>query len=153
MRGISFKTRSQVEFCSYRQTAAGADNDADIVDETNPRTIAMAREESEQDDSAGGEALRRLYVMASESMRATTNRRRRFEELLRRVIALGIRCGALAETYQEASEFLNCSRQNLHRIGEGVGQRVGLTARLHPGKQRAGKAGARAKHEKERPVI
>jgi len=153
MQGLSFRKRATVEFCSYRQTAAGADTDADIVDAENPRSIIEARETPEQDDSEGAAALRRLYLLASEGMRATTNRRRRFEELLRRVIALGIRCGALAETYQEASEFLNCSRQNLHRIGEGVGQRVGLTARLHPGKQRAGQAGARARHEKERPII
>jgi hypothetical protein len=153
MRGISFRTRSTVEFTSYQQTAAANDSDCDIVDAETPRTIAEARETPEQDDSEAAAALRRLYVMASEGMRATTNRRRRFEELLRRVIALGIRCGALAETYQEASEFLNCSRQNLHRIGEGVGQRVGLTPRLHPGKVRAGQAGARAKHDKSRPVI
>jgi hypothetical protein len=153
MQGLSFRQRATVEFVEYRETAAARGDDCDIIDESNPATIAEARETPEQDDSEGAAALRRLNVMASEGMRATTNRRRRFEELLRRVIALGIRCGALHETYQEASEFLNCSRQNLHRIGEGVGQRVGLTARLHPGKQRAGKAGARAKHEKERPVI
>jgi hypothetical protein len=123
------------------------------VDAETPRSIIEAREEPEQDDSEGAEALRRLYLLAADGMRATTNKRRRFEELLRRIIALGIRCGALAETFEEAAQVLGTSRQNLHRIAEGAAARVGLKPRLHPGKQRAGQAGARAKHDKSRPVI
>ncbi len=153
MQGLSFRKRATVEFVEYRETAAGADNDADIVDAENPRSIIEAREQAQDDGSEGGEALRRLYLLAADGMRATTNKRRRFEELLRRIIALGIRCGALAETFEEAAQVLGTSRQNLHRIAEGAAARVGLTARLHPGKQRAGKAGARARHEKERPII
>jgi len=151
-QGLSVRQRHKVSACSYYDTAVGADGDIDIVDGEDPRSV-MEDGERSSDRGDAGMVLRLFYLSLGEKIRGGSSSRRMMFELTRRVIAIGIRVGAIDKTYEEAAQVLGTSRQSLHLIGVKVAQRLGMPDHSHPGRARAGKAGARAKNAKERRLI
>jgi len=147
---------SQVEFNHVEDSALGREASIEIVDHENPRSIMEQEEEQHVDglrDSGAGHALSMLFRVLDDKLRSRTNPERGFRELTRRIVALAIRCGGIDRTYEEAAQVLGTSRQSLHLIGVKVAQRLGMPDHSHPGRARAGKAGARAKNAKERALV
>jgi hypothetical protein len=152
-QGLSVRQRHTVSACNYYDTAAGSDGSMDIVDDDDPRKIMEDSEDNEPNQSDPGIVLRLFYLSLADKIRGGSSSRRMMFELTRRVIAIGIRVGAIDKTYEEAAQVLGTSRQSLHLIGVKVAQRLGMPDHSHPGRARAGKAGARAKNAKERRLI
>jgi hypothetical protein len=91
----------------------------------------------------GAEAIRRLFVEVEASL-TYRDPSRRVRGLSMRVVAIGIRSGALTITWEKAAEIFGTSRQNLHLISNRLAREIGLSDQRDAALSRNGKAAAKA---------